>query len=40
MGLVFFGLTMIAYQAILLSDDQYRILANRRIGHSTPVTAN
>jgi hypothetical protein len=31
MGLVFFGITMIAYQAILLSDDQYRLLVKRRI---------
>lgn len=29
MGLVFFGLTMIAYQAVLLSDDQYRLLVER-----------
>jgi hypothetical protein len=40
MGLVFFGLTMIAYQAVLLSDDQYRRLANRSTGNSTAVTAN
>ncbi|HET9515832.1 MAG TPA: HTTM domain-containing protein [Gemmatimonadales bacterium] len=40
MGLVFFGLTMIAYQAVLLSDDQYRLLVNRGMARSTPVTAS
>jgi hypothetical protein len=29
MGLVFFGLTMISYQAVLLSDDQYGLLIRR-----------
>lgn len=40
MGLVFFGLTMIAYQAVLLSDDQYRLLVNARVRRSTAVTVS